>query len=338
VTPAGGAFASPPIAAERPSPRRRGERGVALVIVLWTLALLAVLAGAFSTASRTHTKLAFNVIERAKAEALADAAVARAIAGLLTPPEEGGLRVDQTPYAWIFDGGEVVFTIADEGGKIDLNSVGAEELSAILAALGVPARDSARLAGAIVDFRDDDQAVSASGAEAAEYRRAGLPHGPKDAPFERVDELSLVLGMTSEVMALLGPIATVHTATAEPTIALMAPEYRAALQGVIGVSGAGDDAAVEGEPSAQERQGQFEEEPEGRQRSRSAETRMLSSLRPEGLDLRSEANIYTVHAEARSAQGAIFVREAVVAIEPDNVPAFRFLDIRQGSRQFLVDR
>ncbi len=338
MTTDGGAFASPPIAAERPSPRRRGERGVALVIVLWTLALLAVLAGAFSTASRTHAKLAFNVIERAKAEALADAAVARAIAGLLALPEDGGLRVDQTPYAWVFDGGEVVFAIADEGGKIDLNSVSAEELSAILAALGVPARDSARLAGAIVDFRDDDQTVSASGAEVAEYRRAGLPHGPKDAPFERLDELALVLGMTGELVALLSPIATVYSSAAEPAIELMAPEYRAVLQGVIGASGAADNAAGEDEPAAQERGGRFDDGPAATERSRSAETRMLTSLRPEGLDMRSEVNIYTVHAEARSPQGAIFVREAVIAIEPDNVPAYRFLDIRQGSRQFLVDR
>lgn len=340
MTAACGDLTGPPATQTQPCAGDRRERGVALVIVLWTLTLLAVLAGTFSSASRTHANLAFNVIERAKAEALADAAVSRAIAGLLAAPEDGGLRVDQTPYAWAFDSGEVVFAIADEGAKIDLNAADAELLAPVFTALGVPPRDSARLAAAIVDFRDDDQIVSPNGAEAADYRRARLPHGPKDAPFERVDELALVLGMTPDLAARVSPLFTVHTGTAEPVLELMPPEYQVLLDGIVGEQGgngpSGQQAPRAGNPGQRQtaaRPGAVRPRPAG-----AAETNALSSLRAEGSDARSETNIFTIHAEARSQRGAIFVREAVVLIEPDAVPPFRLLDIRQGSRRFWVDR
>ena len=65
------------------------ERGIALVIVLWGLVLLAVVAASFATGSRTETILARNLVENAKARALADAGVQRAILELLMPRTTG---------------------------------------------------------------------------------------------------------------------------------------------------------------------------------------------------------------------------------------------------------
>lgn len=328
-----------PVNSEQAPEGRRRERGVVLVIVLWTLALLAVLAGAFSTATRTHASLAYNVIEQAKAEALADAAISRAIAGLILTPEDGGLRVDQTPYAWSFDGGEVVFAISDEGGKFDLNAASPELLSEIFAALGIAQRDSLRLADAVYDFHDEDDEPLPAGAEVAEYRRAGKPYGPKNKPFERIDELGLVLGFTPDLVALVRPLFTVYTGMAEPVPELIPPQYRAAVADVLTSLGSDTSLSVDtpdgGRLTSQRPQQQTAA---SQRRASTTNTEMLRSLRDEGTDRRSDLNIYTIHAEARSQGGAIFVREAVVLVEPTAVPAFRFLDIRQGSRAFFVDR
>ena len=69
--------------------RTARERGIALVIVLWGLVLLAAVAVSFATGSRTETKLARNLLDNAKARALADAGVQRAIVELLTPQTKG---------------------------------------------------------------------------------------------------------------------------------------------------------------------------------------------------------------------------------------------------------
>ena len=61
------------------------QRGAALVLVLWTLALLTVIAGSFSFGMRTEAVLAQNLVASAKARALADGAVHRAIYELMKP-------------------------------------------------------------------------------------------------------------------------------------------------------------------------------------------------------------------------------------------------------------
>ena len=73
------------------------DRGVALVVVIWTLALLSVIALSFTHGTRNQAVLARNVIENAQARALADAGVYRAAAALLSRRAADRWRADQTP-------------------------------------------------------------------------------------------------------------------------------------------------------------------------------------------------------------------------------------------------
>ncbi len=63
--------------------RRAPQRGLALVTVLWVLMLLSLVAASFMATTRTEINLTRNLIENAKAEALADAGVYRAVYGPL---------------------------------------------------------------------------------------------------------------------------------------------------------------------------------------------------------------------------------------------------------------
>lgn len=67
-----------------------GQRGVALVVVLWALTVIAVISGNFTTANRDGLFLARNTVERAKAEALADAGVYRAVLAIVNQEPEPG--------------------------------------------------------------------------------------------------------------------------------------------------------------------------------------------------------------------------------------------------------
>ena len=68
--------------------QRPGQSGIALVIVLWVIALLAVIAVSFTTATRGQANLVRNLVDNAKAEALADAGLYRAVFGLFKPRTE----------------------------------------------------------------------------------------------------------------------------------------------------------------------------------------------------------------------------------------------------------
>ncbi len=79
----------------RPSDLRAGDRGpagrrgLALVTVLWVLMLLALIAASFTKTTRLEINLTRNLIENAKAEALADAGVYRAIYAVLSNEASG---------------------------------------------------------------------------------------------------------------------------------------------------------------------------------------------------------------------------------------------------------
>ena len=74
-----------------------------------------------------------------------------------------------------------------------------------------------RLAAAILDWRDPDSLTQAEGgAEDGDYSSAGLPYGAKDAPFETVAEVQLVLGMTPELFEKLAPHLTVYSGQGRP--------------------------------------------------------------------------------------------------------------------------
>ena len=110
--------------------RLGSSRGIALISVLWITGLLAVIAASFASSTRTEARLARNLVANAKAEALADGGVHRAVLGLLNPDPATVWRADRTVYALALGEGEVQIEIEDEDGKIDLNGAPPELLAA----------------------------------------------------------------------------------------------------------------------------------------------------------------------------------------------------------------
>jgi general secretion pathway protein K len=395
----------------------RRNHGFALLMVLWTLTLLAFIATVFGSNARTEVLLARNLVSNARAEALADAGVFRAAAGLSLWPSEGGFKVDGQVYIWRpssgdggdvtdIDGAEVRFTIRDEGGKIDLNQSNAVLLRELFIVVGVDPDLAEELADAVVDFRDDDQEKEPHGAEAREYKQAGLAWGPKNGPFNFVDELIYVHGMSPEIYRRVAPMLTVwgtgetpHSYTAPPEVlqalasALKAPRRRPSA----GKQNEADAASIDSSRSAFSRSerslgstgsafGNTRSGLESRSGSGSAFgsgsrtnsagggslfDRSRSSFESGGSgsggfaskfgssagsgfsnrgasetlsgdtagaepDLerqeRSGGSVFTVHAEARTEDGAVFVREATVDMNAsENVP-LSIRAWRQGNR------
>jgi general secretion pathway protein K len=323
------------------------QRGIALLMVLWALVLLALLATVFGGNARTEVFLARNLVENAQAEALADAGVYRAIAGLSKEPRDGGFQGDGRVYTWHASGGDVRFSIRDEGGKIDINQASEILLRELFVAVGVDPTRSADLADAIIDFRDEDSDKRRGGAEEKDYDAAGLPYGPKNEPFELVEELIYVLGMTPDLYRKVAPFVSVRGQQESPHVYTAAPQVRAAMvaaQAGSRTSGAGASASTSGDrwlggatgadgPATSmftTSRGSFGPGMTDTQLDDTAASDMDTA---EEAQERSGVPIFTVHAEGRTPAGTVFAREATVDFTgSENLP-FVFDAWRQGERQ-----
>ena len=208
----------------------RRMRGAALLLVMWLIVLLTALVGAFAlTAKMEH--LQGRVLHRGLvAQQAARAGLEYAITRVeLTDPLRKWLP-DGRDYTWRFGDADLTIRMVDESGKVDLNQADMVLLSALFAVVGVEQEQAARLAGAILDWRDPDPLTQPNGgAEDADYASAGRVYGAKDALFESVAELEQVLGMTPELYAKVEPHLTVFSGLGQPDSAFASAEVLRAM-------------------------------------------------------------------------------------------------------------
>jgi general secretion pathway protein K len=281
-------------------PMRCGEEhGFALILVLWIAALLAVIAASLVSGGRAETRLARNLVENAKAEALADGGVQRAVLGLLAVDPDQGWRGRSAPHRLAFGDGEVLVSIADEDGKVDLNAAPLELLIGLLRQLGLDADAAEAMAERIIDFRDPDHDPQGQGVEDPQHGAAGRPTGARDRPFAAESELLGVLGMTPELYRRLRPFITVFSG-AEGVDPIHAA--RPVLAAIPGMTDQLIEAYAKASPG---------EDP-------------LANMGDSVVGIQpylspSREVMYMVRVEARTAGGGLFVREAVVELtgEPD---------------------
>lgn len=194
----------------------RWNRGFALVIVLWTGVLLSVMAATFAFSMRVETRLAGNLVARTKAEAIAEAGIHRGILALLADAQQARWITDGRPYELAFGEGSMRIRLFSENGKVDLNGAPEALVHGLLRALAengelADTRQAARVADAILDWRDSDNRVRPDGAEDGDYRASGRPFGSRDGAFLSVSELNQVLGVDADIYARLAPWVTVYS-------------------------------------------------------------------------------------------------------------------------------
>lgn len=192
-------------------------RGAALLLVLWLVALLTALVGAYALTARVEALQGRVGSRGAMAQEIARAGMEYALVRVADRNPETHWQPNGRAYAWRFDGHEVQVRIIDETGKVDLNQADVPLLSRLMQALGEPPDTGDALAAAIVDWRDaDDLSQPVGGAEDDDYAAAGRPYGAKDAPFETIAELEQVLGMTPGLYARLAPFLTLYSGRGQP--------------------------------------------------------------------------------------------------------------------------
>ncbi len=179
-------------------PAAARSRGFVLIIVLWTVGILALLVTSLVGDAGMDARLSAMHREQTVARAAADAVLASVIIETL----RNGQRA---PGARRFGDADVTVSLQDYSGRVNPNLASARVLQDLLQEVGVPPRRSENLADAIVDWRTPTEVASPHGAKAPAYLAAGLRYGPTGRPFEHLNELGYVLGMDAATLAALTP-------------------------------------------------------------------------------------------------------------------------------------
>lgn len=188
---------------------RGGERGFALLIVLWSLVLLALLTAQVTSAGRVQAETAAALRLSAQMRLAADGAVQETIFHLLDgggeywPPGDAVHTLKEP-------GAVVRVQILDDRGKLDVNQVPPGLLAGLFGALGANADQASALGTAIADWRAQAAPGDALQNVPQEYRTDKMMWGPPGQEFERLDELRLVHGMTPQLYDASLPYLTLN--------------------------------------------------------------------------------------------------------------------------------
>jgi general secretion pathway protein K len=190
--------------------------GVILVAVLWTVALLALLAIAASVTFRGFTAIIGVEREQLKAEGLLTAGLEVA-GGLLS--SAGDTPVTDIESNVVLASGAVRLRLDDEGGRIDIGRAPVELLAALLHAANAANPDA--LAKEVVDWRREGALTAKKAGNNADTGAGGA--------FSDVYQLAQVPGMRPDWVAAIAPLATVfgnrkvNPLTAPPQVIAILP-------------------------------------------------------------------------------------------------------------------
>ncbi len=210
--------------------------GFALLIVLWTLVLVAFIVAHITASGRTEIRIAGNLVANAVAGAAADGAIFAAIFNLMDPRPDQRWAVDGTARELVIGDSRVTVRLEDEAGRINPSWASPALLEALLHVTGSDPASARRLAAMIAEWVGSAPVPRSQNARLAEYRAAGLDYGPPGTPLETLDELARVLGMTPAILAAIRPHLTLFgppgpsLATADPAVAAALAEITLADQ------------------------------------------------------------------------------------------------------------
>ncbi len=188
----------------------RKEKGIALILVLWVMVLLTTIVAEFAYSMRTETNIAKNFKEEQEAYYLALAGIEQAKAEILSAEDitylnEKGIVVfgqeeENLKRESKLGAGTLSYTITDEDGKLNINTASDRQLRYILESSGVDGTELDTIVDSIIDWRDPDDLHRLNGAEEDYYRSLPKPYSCKNEPFDTVEELILVKGITYEIL------------------------------------------------------------------------------------------------------------------------------------------
>ncbi|MCK5888477.1 MAG: general secretion pathway protein GspK [Methylococcales bacterium] len=186
------------------------EKGLALVLVLWIVTLLIIMSSSFALTIQRESSIISGLKEKSEASALAEAGIYYAITRTFSTDIEQKWHVSNSLYNFTYNNKKVRILIADESGKVAINHAEKTQLLTLFDSIGVEEETAENLSEAILDWRDSDDLHRINGAELPQYEEAGLKYGPSNKAFKNIEEVQMVLGMTSEIYQRIEDLVSIY--------------------------------------------------------------------------------------------------------------------------------
>ena len=201
-------------------PRQPAERGIALVVVMISIFVLAMLAGAFAYSMKVETRLARNGNSEEELEWLGRSGVEYArwiLAQQLQVPNEpydalnqvwaggvGGIGTSNSPLADVqkevhLGNGTFTWKIVNMESKANINSAGEGMIQQALINTGVDAGQATPIVNSILDWIDPDNNTRIQGAESDYYQNLTPSYSAKNGFIDDMSELLLIKEITPEM-------------------------------------------------------------------------------------------------------------------------------------------
>ena len=209
--------------------------------------ILAAIAASIIATARTEAHLDHTRYAAARLGAIAEGAIGIVILRMLDPSPAVHPPADGTPFAVNFAGRSVAMRLEDETGKIDLNLAQGDLLRRLFVAVGVEPQTAQGLADKILDWREAGIGRRLDGAKDEDYLDAGYSYGPREAAFESVAELRLLMGMTAQLFARVAPSLTIYSQSSWVDPAFAPRDVLVALSGSAAAASAIADRRTAGE-------------------------------------------------------------------------------------------
>jgi general secretion pathway protein K len=199
-----------------------GERGMALVAVLWIIVLMSLQLSLFGSAVRDGAQLGQTEAAIARGEAHAMAGVEYAVARLMDRNPSGRWTGDGTERTLDFAGATLAIAVSDEAARVDMNAAPPELWEALIKRLTGSGKEAAEGAAAIMAWRADPASGGRAQAQAAAPPRQ----------FLDPTELASVPKLDPDLAARLIPWLTVYSKETGVHPELAGTDLLAALPGV----------------------------------------------------------------------------------------------------------
>jgi general secretion pathway protein K len=212
---------------------RNHQQGIALILVVWVVALISGIALAFARTQKVEGELAQNQRLIAQARALAEAGIHRAYYDLQTPSlDPNRWQANGAKLVWETDNAKVEIRALDESARVDINTGNPQLIQGLLKNAGATEEQALAISEAMQDWRDQDDLKRPNGAEAEDYKAAGKKALPTNTDFVSVSELQNVLGVTPELFRAIEPFLTVNSRQSGVSIALAPREVLLAIPNI----------------------------------------------------------------------------------------------------------
>lgn len=232
---------------------RNNRSGIILLVVLWILAILAILAIGLGRRTAIDLTLTKYTVGKIKAGSLAHAGLLFALNQLRVdtidktssvfdtlyqcgialdqgkspedifkkvPLADGYFDISYSDIDPVTNAKKTYFGLQDEERRINLNGINQQTygiFSNLLVLLGADPQVALTIANAVIDWQDADGAIANPpyGAEDDYYMSLPKPYHCKNMPFENIEELLLVEGMTPEIFSKVKNYVTVFPVEAQ---------------------------------------------------------------------------------------------------------------------------